>query len=1033
MSSNSSRSSSQCSDAVQRVAEHSKTPKLLRPFALRDYWVARGAYLAKRGAISAATALLQEAVGHAHAHDDLEVEAWAYFHLAKCAAHGNKPIEAIKLQHRGQLLGGDVALFGEYIVDYTNYKLNTRDGQLSAKESIMRAIKLLQSRLRDCSRGSSLDLKIVLSNILIELCHVMEAEIRNVNALGGHPQAEYAQAMNAVSEAISLLQECGGGIDLVNAVMTKAMLMYKDPSAKGDPRPRLETIRGVIREAETEAERLFTAACVGTLNPLTISLPTSRMLAAVKNARASCLLEIANADKALEAYDREQNRPDFPSFQGMDASAITAFLDDSAPKVFGHRLSCVEEAVVAASEASNLHKRNDGRVDSLHLLGEALFAVYDYQTGAKVWIEPPPPPPPPAPPLPEGEENMESEQDGKNEEKSDSVGGEDAGKSTGGDVIEGTSATTSAGFSATFNKDEVMHPQLGSDIMKPRAILVLEQAIELGLKTRKYDMASRAATTLACVHGSANPVDCTAALALAQSCRVADSHLSIFMSAADSQDTETLIIKNQRASEEMLNDTSSSKYSSSLFDRLQSSCKAWRRLEIKPDRCLSRLPDLPAGLLVFSLQWLVGRGGDTSLAIASLSSNTDEVGAYMAPADAAQLAAATKLAASYRGALEKALVNESVMVGGRKPRTSVGGKPRSSVAASAPRRSSVALFGGHPIVVPDDGSPLFDSFPVKAGWNEICRAVEMLLAPILPAWASFLGSEGAKGKKIVLLVDGALSSLPIEALEVLDGADCLSRDFSLHILLQRISEASGQAEVAAGDMTYMVDLRHEDIPPPDSEDGAEATMTTIPAQFNRLKNDFGTGWTGVMGSAEGIPGEGECQRMMSGAKALLYYGHGRFLSYVAPSAVACIDLSHCQVTFLASNTISEESERKQAKLDNRKSSAQRGLEDPYETAALLSMRGVDTVVLPTFPCTSEGNSKLLRSVFNANSSVEGGADIATAVWSAGTPKPNIGTSVNDEAGEGAESSAPVEDDSPQSAPFSQWNYIVYGLPTVKLI
>jgi len=63
------------------------------------------------------------------------------------------------------------------------------------------------------------------------------------------------------------------------------MLLYKDPSAAGDPRPRFEDIKHIIREAETEAERLFTAACPGTLNPLTVSLPAARLLAAVKNAR----------------------------------------------------------------------------------------------------------------------------------------------------------------------------------------------------------------------------------------------------------------------------------------------------------------------------------------------------------------------------------------------------------------------------------------------------------------------------------------------------------------------------------------------------------------------------------------------------------------------------------------------------------------------------------------------------------------------------------------------------------------------------
>jgi tetratricopeptide (TPR) repeat protein len=1018
-SSNSSRASDRRTATSRTLSGSVDAPKLLRPFALRDYWLVRGAYLIQRGAIAAATALLQEAVRHAHAHDDDEVEAWAYCHLAKCAAYGNKPINAIKLQHRGQLCGGDVAFWGQNLADYTKYKLSTRDGKLSAKESLMQALKVLQDRLQVSNQDSSLDSKTVMSKLLVELCHVLEAEMRNVGAMEGFPKVQYAQAMDAISEAISLLQECGGGNDLVNAMLTKAMLMYKHPPAGGDPRPRMQFIRNVICEAETEAERLFTAACAGTLNPLTSSLPTARLLAAVKNRRAGCLLEIAQAEKALEAYDIKQNRPEFPSFRGVDASAVTDFLDNCAPKTFERRLGAAEEAVLAASEASNLHKRSDTCVDSLLLLGEALLAVYNAQTEASIWIEPPPP-------TFKEEVDIESELEGAERIGADGI-------NTEGDMVEkDTLATAYDPVLSKAGKAEVAHPKLGFDRLRPRAIRVLQQAIELGLKAANYNTVSNAATHLACAYGSADPVNCTAALALAQSCRVTEAHLSLFISAANEQDIESLIMQNQNKSDDTLNDALSSKYSNSLLDRLRSSCQAWGRLQIKAEQCLSLPPALPGGFLVFSLQWIIGRGGERSLAIASLSRDVEKAGAFLAPADAARLAAATKLVARYRGSVEKALVGESLITTGPKPRTSVGSKPRSSVAASGPRHSSVGMFGGLSLLAPDDGSSLFESFAVKAGWNEICRAMELLLMPVLSAWTSFLGTEGAKGKKIVLLVDEALASLPIEALDVLDGAESVSRDFSLQTLLQRISTASGVAGVTAAEMTYLVDLRHEDAPASGSKDGVEANFTTIPAHFAGLRDEFkGAGWAGAMGSAEGIPGDGECQRVLSGAKSLLFYGHGRFFSYVAPSSVACIDLSHCQIALLAGNTVNEESQRKQAKLNSSKSQAQRSLEDPYKTAALLSMRGVNTVVLPTFSCTAEGNAGFLRSVLRANSASDGGADIASAVWRAGKPREEPTTEGHLIEGENAPSS--VADDTPPSAPFSQFNYVVYGLPSVRLV
>ena len=136
-------------------------------------------------------------------------------------------------------------IWGESLADYTQYKLSTRDGQVSAKvgrcrltvskpmlkapgikcfnlkynkllstfgfdfnlrrytqESLEAAVRLLQNRTRGASRGSALDAKTVMSNLLIELCRIMENEIRDVRAMGGYPVQQFAAAMSAITEAI---------------------------------------------------------------------------------------------------------------------------------------------------------------------------------------------------------------------------------------------------------------------------------------------------------------------------------------------------------------------------------------------------------------------------------------------------------------------------------------------------------------------------------------------------------------------------------------------------------------------------------------------------------------------------------------------------------------------------------------------------------------------------------------------------------------------------------------------------------------
>ena len=994
--------------------------KSLRPYALRDYWIARGAYLEQRGALVAANVLLQETIRHARAHDDVAVEARAYLHLAKCAARGNMPIDAVKLQHRGQTLGGDVSFWGESMCDYTMYKLSTRDGKLSAKESLVTALNLLQSRSNSSRRGNTLDTKMVMANLLTELSRLLELEMKNAVEVGENPQAQYADAVNAISEAVAILQDCGGGMDYVNVLMAKAMLMYKDPTASGDPRPGLRVIKEIIFEAEMEAERIYTAACVSSISPLTTSLPAARLLAAVKNARAGCLLEIAHAEKVLESVDRENSRPDFPSIQGVDATAILAFLDDSAPKSFKDRLDDAEEAIVVASEATNLHKRNDGRIDSLCLLGEALLAVHNAQTRTKIWrkpapVPPPTPPPPPAPPSPnenEEEEAAEGDEPKENAETPEAADAEDVNPEPTDDDAAEEVPQSEASDAATDiplveeedeeDETQVPHSTFRDDLVKPRAVHSLEQAIQLGIEAGKYDLVSKAAMYLAHAHGTADTAKAAAALALAQSCHAVETHLSIFLSAADEQDIESLIIRNDRNMHGSLNDMTSSKYSASLVERLKTSCKAWGNLQIDKKQALSASLTLPDDLFVFSVQWLVGRGGDTSLAITMHGKDDERTGAYVVSANQEQLEAAVELTMTYRSNVEKAVV-----------------------AANSSED-------------PDALQSVFESIDIVAGWDEVRKATEWVLEPIISAWRSFLGKGGSKEKKIVLLVDEALASLPIEALEFLNDAESISRDFSLHMLVRRLAQAS---DIPAAQMTALVDLRKEDLPQADDE-------TKIPGQFALLQQKFGSGWNVLMGTPESIPGDAECQRAMIAAKALLYYGHGRFLSYVSSSAVASVDMSGCRLAVLACNTNNEESQRMQAMLDGRKTTEKKALEDPYRTAALLSMRGVESIVLPTFTVGSaRANSEFLTSVLS-------GGTIASSVWKADAPKPPRKEEDSDEnepeekeveepeegekpegeedAGDEAEAVEPPPPPPPPPPSGPYRTYVVYGHPLVKI-
>ena len=960
--------------------DEASTSKLLRPLALRDYWLARGAYLVRRGAFSAASTLLQETVVHAHAHGDAETEAWAYIYLARCASSVNKPVDAIRLQLRGQSCAGDVAFWGENLADFAKDKLNTRDGQLSAKDSLLTALKLLRSRLVFAGRGESLDTKLVLADLHIELSNVLQVEMQQVLTLGGRPDALFDGAMRAVSEAITILRTCGSSMNLVKSLLSLADLMYKDPSMTDNPRPTLKTVANVVSEAEVQAEEILAIACEGSVNPLRSSLPAARLLAAVKSAKALCLLELAKADRAFENFDKQQNRPDFPTIQGADASAILAFLDDSVSETFDVALGSAEQAVVAASEAVNLHKKSNGSVNSLYLLGDALLTVHNTQIKTEAWKEPPPPTVPPVPSGDDAEgeavepdENAVAETDAATEGEDQEEHPDDPAENTSEDSrVEESSDTEEV--------TSVAHPEFAPDLTKSRAIRALEQSIDVGLKTAKYDSVSKAALCLAHAYGSAEPGNAAAALALSQSSKVAELQLSIFASATDDQDVEALLIRNKRLLEATLGDPAASKHSASLLDRLDSSSQAWRSIQIDPGQCMASPPSLPEDLSVFSLQWIHGRGDETFLAIGCHNADAGRAGAHVARADATQLSAALSLVNNFKLSEEK-------------------------------RASGGATAEGH---------------SVTSGWNEVCEAVKFVLRPVLSAWKSFLGGEGATGKKIVLLVDEFLSPLPLEALDFLADAAAVSRDFSLHILLGRLTNASSRGDVSPSEVTYLVDLRNED----EGEDGE------IPIAFAAMKERFGAGWHGAQGSSDGLPGEGECQRVLSSARgALMYFGHGRFMSYVPPPAIACLDMTQCRLALLACNTTNEAARAAQARLDNRKNEQEKRLEDPFRTAALLSTRGVETIVLPIMPCTPAGNSETITGLLGANEALEADSppvDVASAVWNVDKPK---ATAPLEDAGEAkeAERDAEAADDSgdaKEELPYRR--YVVWGLPSIKI-
>jgi hypothetical protein len=126
------------------------------------------------------------------------------------------------------------------------------------------------------------------------------------------------------------------------------------------------------------------------------------------------------------------------------------------------------------------------------------------------------------------------------------------------------------------------------------------------------------------------------------------------------------------------------------------------------------------------------------------------------------------------------------------------------------------------------------------------------------------------------------------------------------------------------------------------------------------------------------------------------------------------------------------------RLDSGKSEQLKSLENPYKTAALLSIRGINTIVLPTHACTVERNTLLLESLLSANESQDQDnppADICSSLFAADASEAesNDDTIVDSESKEGKDDHLMTEEGPVASRSGRKRNFIVYGFPSVSIV
>ncbi|KAJ4948115.1 hypothetical protein JOQ06_019655, partial [Pogonophryne albipinna] len=229
------------------------------------------------------------------------------------------------------------------------------------------------------------------------------------------------------------------------------------------------------------------------------------------------------------------------------------------------------------------------------------------------------------------------------------------------------------------------------------------------------------------------------------------------------------------------------------------------------------------------------------------------------------------------------------------------------------------------------------------------------------------------GEYVVLLADRKLLELPLEALSILqeESLNSVSRDFSLQLLHSRLIRVEPNKDGTS------LSKRMKEI------------LETHSQHCTHL-------WEGFMGST-GTLSLSEVEQLLCGCSAFIYLGMERFMANIPPAKLTALSLcgrsvarggggslqrlatdtfmifSHtyrstpraeCRLVLLFDVVQNNASVLRQSSLDKHKSAGQLDLEKPLQTALLLSLSGVGSIVLNQWHSSIQQNTHNLAHVLD---------------------------------------------------------------------
>ncbi|NXH27934.1 CFA46 protein, partial [Myiagra hebetior] len=121
-------------------------------------------------------------------------------------------------------------------------------------------------------------------------------------------------------------------------------------------------------------------------------------------------------------------------------------------------------------------------------------------------------------------------------------------------------------------------------------------------------------------------------------------------------------------------------------------------------------------------------------------------------------------------------------------------------------------------------------------------------------------------------------------------------------------------------------------------------------------------WEGVIGDMC-VPSQAEWEQLLTNCSAFLFYGMERFMSHVLRNWLVAMNIPKCRLVILLDLVRSQQSYQRITNSDIHKSCLHIALERPTETAMLLSLTGVGSVIATQWYTTLQESAERLEVLF----------------------------------------------------------------------